>query len=137
MKKALSPLRRKVWRLAGALGFVCALWACNAPFIPVPPPGVVFDSQTIQDSSGETRTVWTATGDPDAQAANAKFFLFNNNAGNGIIIRAGGDGSYTTPFFDGNAGDSIYIYFETPAGEDSESVCRSLVAGPAEAPSCQ
>jgi hypothetical protein len=135
--KAAPSLRRRIWRLAGALGFVCALWACNAPFIPVPPPGVTFTSQTVQEAGGATKLLWTATGDPAAPAADARFFLFNNNVGSGVIVQANADGSYVSPPFEGTAGDSIYLFFETPSGEDSDTACRSLVEGPAEAPSCQ
>ena len=37
----MNAMRRRLAKLATLLGAVALLWACNAPFIPVPPPGRV------------------------------------------------------------------------------------------------
>lgn len=132
MKSWLQAVTRRLrWVLAAGAGLV----ACNAPFIPVPPPDNVFISQSITDGSGNTTTVWITQGKPDSHAALAKFFIFNNNIGSGVIVDANADGSYTALPLQGTSGDRVFIYYVTPAGGDSETACRLLVEGDP-APSC-
>src|SRR3954451_7433224 len=94
-------LKRSLLRLAAALGFVAALWACNAPFIPVPPPETVFTPQLVADDAGGQKTVWRTAGAADQRAGLARFFLFNNNRGAGVIVNANPDGTYVAPPLDG------------------------------------
>jgi hypothetical protein len=114
-------------RLRGVLALAVCLLACNAPFIPVPPPDNAFVAQSITDGTGNTRTVWITEGKPDARAGLAKFFIFNNSRGSGVIVDANADGSYTAPPLDGVSGDQIYLYYVTQNGASSETVCRQLV----------
>jgi len=129
-------LKRRLGRLGVALGLVGAIWACNAPFIPVPPPAASFTSQMISDESGAQKTVWITHGHPGADAAQARFFIYDNEAGNGVIVRARDDGSYDAPAFPGTANDHVYIYYQTGDGQVSETACRLLVDGVDPAPLC-
>ena len=126
MKSSFQAVTRHLrWVLAVAAGLI----ACNAPFIPVPPPDNVFTSEAISDGSGATRTVWITQGKTDSRAALAKFYIFNNNAGSGVIVNASADGSYTAPPLEGTSGDQVFLYYVTPTGAESETACRVLVTG--------
>jgi hypothetical protein len=129
MKKSPSPtatLRRLRWALAAA---VCLL-ACNAPFIPVPPPDNSFMSETLTDGTGNSRTFWVAQGKPDSRASLATFYIIDDTRGIGVVVeQANADGTYTAPPFEGQTGDHIFIHYVTPAGSESETVCRQLVVG--------
>ena len=135
MRSGLQVRFSRWWRrlmppvtvVVAAIGLGCL--ACNAPFIPVPPPENVFVQQTLTDSGGVTRTVWITQGKPDARAAGAKFYIFNDAFGAGVIVEARADGSYTAPPLDGTMGDHVFLYYTTPAGADSEAACRVLSEG--------
>jgi len=117
-------LRRLRWALAAA---VCLL-ACNAPFIPVPPPDNTFMSELITDGTGNSRTFWVTQGKPDSRASQATFYILNNTRGVGVIVeQANADGTYTAPPFEGTIGDQVFIHYVTPGGSESETVCRQLV----------
>jgi len=118
----LRPWR---WVLAAA---VCLL-ACNAPFIPVPPPDNTFMSELLSDSTGNSKTVWIAQGKPDSRASLATFYITNTNLHTGVIVEAQADGSYTAPAMDGTRGDRVFLYYVTQSGSTSETVCRQLVEG--------
>ena len=47
----------------------------------------------------------------------AKFYIFDDNAGDGVIVRANADGSYTAPPFNGTPSDHIFIYYDTDDGQ--------------------
>lgn len=129
-------LKNSCARLAVALACVGAVWACNAPFIPVPPPEASFTAELLTDGTGAQKTVWITNGHPGAQAASAEFFIFDNNAGDGVIVRANPDGSYQAPPFNGNLNDHVYIYYETDDGSYSEADCRVLMDNVDPAPLC-
>jgi hypothetical protein len=133
----MNRLRLRIARIALALGVAALCWACNAPFIPIPPPGrtASFSSQLVPDGSGGQKTVWTAHGDAYKPASFARIFVFDTDRGAGVIAQALADGSYASPPMDGTAGDRIDISFETPASALSMSVCFLLVDGPS-APVC-
>jgi hypothetical protein len=131
-----ASLRSRIVRLTAGLAGLTALWACNAPFIPVPPPATVFTAQLVSDGGGGQKTVWTTQGQPDVKAELAKFFLYDNERGAGVIVKANADGSYQSPAFDGTRGDHVYVYYQTPTGDDSEVACRQLIEGPDPAPDC-
>ena len=133
LRAAMSTLRGV---LAVALVGAACLVACNAPFIPVPPPDNVFVSQLLTDGTGNSKTVWITQGKPDARAGLAKFFIFNDSNGSGVIVDANADGTYVAKPLDGTQGDRVFIYYTSPGGTDSESVCRQLVEGDP-APPCQ
>jgi hypothetical protein len=129
----MRTLRLRIARLAAALGVAALCWACNAPFIPIPPPGHTqsFSSELVSDGAGGQKTVWIARGDAYEPAASALFFVFDSNRGAGVIAQAMTDGSYVSPALDGALGDRVEISFETPSGAVSDKVCFQLMVGPA------
>jgi hypothetical protein len=124
----MSKLRYRIARLALALGVAALCWACNAPFIPIPPPGqtATFTSALVSDGAGGQKTVWIAHGPPYKPASSALFFVFDTNSAAGVITRAAADGSYTSPPMDGTLDDDVGISYETPAGLISGDVCFHL-----------
>jgi hypothetical protein len=126
----MSKLRlwHRLARLAAALGVAAACWACNAPFIPIPPPGqtATFTSALVSDGAGGQKTVWVAHGPPDKDAAFARFFVFDRELKAGVITTAAADGSFNSPPMDGTENDHVDINFETPAGGVSVPVCFVL-----------
>ena len=132
-------LRRPVARLAALLGAFTVLWACNAPFIPVPPPGASFSSALVDDGAGGQKTVWITHGLPSTNAAFARYSVFNQNTGKGTLTTADADGSFTSAPMDGAQNDHIQVYYETPNGDYSESICLLLttdVGAGGSAPAC-
>jgi hypothetical protein len=134
----MNKLRLRIARIALALGVAALCWACNAPFIPIPPPGRMasFSSQLVPDGAGGQKTVWIAHGDAYKPASFARVFVFDTELSAGVIAQAAADGSYTAPPMDGTTGDRVEISYETPAFELSTSVCFQLMDGPS-APVCQ
>jgi hypothetical protein len=124
----MNALRRRFLKFATLLGAVAVLWACNAPFIPVPPPGASFTSELRDDGTGAQKTVWIAHGLPSNNAAFATFIVINENLipRAGIVAMAGADGTYTGMPMEGSMGDHIRINYETPAGAQSDSICLLL-----------
>ena len=55
----MNKLRLRLLRLAVALGAFALCWACNAPFIPIPPPGQTtsFTSALVSDGAGGQKKV--------------------------------------------------------------------------------
>jgi hypothetical protein len=127
--------RRGRWIKIGSLLLAFAgLGACIAPILNVPPPGatqISFESQVILDADGGGRTVWTTRGGPLPQAALATYYVRNKTLEAGVFAPARDDGSFTARDMDGTAGDPIQIYYVTPAGDYSESICVLLMPGPA------
>ncbi len=115
-------------KLGTLLGAAGCLWSCVAPILTVPPPGeVTFTPATVVDSStGAQKTVWTTQGGPEEAASLAKFYVFNQRLASGVIATAQPDGSFTAPPMDGAEQDPIVIYYRTPAGDYSDSICRLL-----------
>jgi hypothetical protein len=134
----MNKLRLRIARLTLALGVVALVWACNAPSIPVPPPGesVRFTSALVPDGAGGQKTVWIANGATNSVSAFARVFVFDATAGAGVIGLAASDGSYMSPPMDGTRGDRVEISFETVQGVLSASTCFQLIEGAA-APACQ
>jgi hypothetical protein len=129
----MKALRRRLAKLGTLLAGLCLLWACNAPSIPVPPPAVTvaFASQQVAVPGGETKTLWTATQSmPLEIAAGARFTLFNQNRGAGVVQTANPDGTFVTGPMEGDTGDRITISYETAEGDPSEEVCLLLIEGP-------
>jgi hypothetical protein len=125
LRRRLLPVLTVVVMAAVGLGGL----ACNAPFIPVPPPENIFIREMVTDGSGAMRTVWITQGKPDSRAAGAKFFIFNDAVGAGVIIDANPDGTYMAKPLEGTMGDHVFLYYTTPAGVDSEVACRVLTEG--------
>jgi len=129
-------LRRRIARLAVAVAGFAVVWACNAPFIPVPPPaGITFTSSTLTDAAGTQHTVWTTHGPANAQAVSSLYYIFDVNRDAGVIVGAAADGSFDAPAFEGAADDHVRIHFQVPGGEASEEACKLLREG-ADPPDC-
>jgi hypothetical protein len=124
----MNRLWLRTARLTLALGVAAACWACNAPFIPIPPPGqtATFTSALVADDAGVPRTVWIAHGPANQFASRARFFVFDTNRMAGVIAEAAADGSFDSPPMDGTEGDEVDIKFETVQGASSTDVCFQL-----------
>ena len=135
----MNAMRRRLARLATLLGAVALLWACNAPFIPVPPPGATFTAQLTDDGMGGQKTVWVTHGLSSTHAALARYSIINEATGDGVITTAAADGTFTADPIDGEMNDHIQLYYQTPSGDYSESICLLLteaVGSNGSAPSC-
>jgi hypothetical protein len=122
----MNAMRRRLLKLATLLSAFALLWACNAPFIPVPPPGATFTSALVDDGAGGQKTVWSTHGLPSSNAAFAIYFVFNEQTGSGIIATAGMDGTFTGTPMDGTLGDHVQLSYRTPNGDYSDSTCLLL-----------
>jgi hypothetical protein len=124
----MKTLRLRIARLALVLGVAAACWACNAPFIPIPPPGqrATFTSAIVADGNGGQKTVWIAHGPPNMDAASARFYVWDENRKAGVIAQAAPDGSFDSQPMDGDLNDFVDIKFETPAGGLTMDVCFKL-----------
>jgi len=135
----MNAMRRRLARLATLLGAVALLWACNAPFIPVPPPGASFTSQLVDDGAGGQKTMWVTHGLPSMHAAGAYFYIVNERLQTGVIVVARPDGTYDSPAFDGMMDDRIRIGYSPVGDTYSDSICLLLtteVAAGGSAPLC-
>jgi hypothetical protein len=120
-------LRRKptsFWKwlaLVTASVSLVVVFACNSPYIPIPPP----DPGYSQDSSSGD---WAVSMPANIRAIGAVYYFYNAKLGAGIIQKASPDGSaYAFPLH-GQAGDPVYIHWEH--GIDSSStICRPLGEG--------
>ena len=115
-------LLRWLAAMVAGLSFVL-VFACNSPFIPIPPPNPSF----TQSSTGE----WSVQTPPDSRASGATFYIYNANLGSGIIERAAPDGSMYGYPLQGAVGDRIMIRWERSPTEGSSSICRPLGEGTA------
>ena len=124
----MNAMRRRLTRLGTLLCAVALFWACNAPFIPVPPPGASFELQMVDNGAGGLKPVWITRGLPSSNAAFAYYYVINESLvpRAGIIAQAGADGTFTGMPLDGTMGDHIRLAYETPAGDQSESICLLL-----------
>jgi hypothetical protein len=124
----MNRLWLRIARLALTLGVAAACWACNAPFIPIPPPGqtATFTSALVTDDAGVPRTVWIAHGPANPGASKARVFVFDRQRMAGVIAEAADDGSFDSPPMDGTEADSVDINFETVQGVLTTAVCFQL-----------
>jgi hypothetical protein len=124
----MTRLGLRIARLSLALACAALVWACNAPFIPIPPPGqtATFTSALVADEDGGQRTVWVAHGPANQYATDARFYVFDTAIGKGVIAVAAMDGSYSSPPFDGAMGDQVQISYMTPQGALSTRACFLL-----------
>jgi hypothetical protein len=126
MKASLSRSIKIGTLVAGA----ALLWSCVAPILTVPPPSQIsFSSALVADASGAQQTVWTTQGGALPQAAQATYYVFDRTLGAGVIATAHADGSFTAPAMAGTANDPILVYYKTPDGDYSDSICVLLSAG--------
>jgi hypothetical protein len=116
-----SRLLKWLAGLTAAASFVI-VFACNSPFIPIPPPDPTFSENS---TSGE----WSVSSGADSRARGAIFYIYNASTGSGLIQLAAQDGSmYAYPLY-GKVGDRIQIHWERPVSESSSTICRPLGPG--------
>jgi hypothetical protein len=147
--------------LVGAAG----LGACVAPILTVPPPGaaeigfsiysgaagdggtVAGDGGTVAGDAGAAVgdagtaasggvKLWIAHGGPLPAAAGATYYLRDRALQSGVIATADADGSFTAQPLEGTERDPIQIYYVTPAGNYSESICVLLTDDSSPPPVC-
>ena len=125
----MNLLRRRWLKMATLLGAAPLLWSCVAPILTVPPPGAIaFESTMLTASDGTQQKFWIASGGPLEQAANATYYVFDRTLGSGVIATGRNDGSFTAPPMQGNDNDQVLIYYKTPFGDYSDSLCVLLGA---------
>lgn len=120
----IRPLLRWLGGLTAAAALV-VVFACNSPFIPIPPPDPTFSESASPEQPGQ----WSVSSDVDSRARNALFFIFNASTGSGLIQRAASDGSMSAYPLYGRVGDHILIHWERSDGQSSSTICRPLGAG--------
>jgi hypothetical protein len=116
-----NRLLRWLAALSAGLSYVF-IFACNSPFIPIPPPDPTF-------SEGSTPGEWGVSTPPDTRASGAVYYIYNASLGSGLIQRAEPDGSMYAYPLQGTAGDRIQIRWERSATESSSTICRPLGQG--------
>ncbi len=111
--------------LAGVIAGVSYLliFACNSPFIPIPPPNPTFTE------SAATPGEWEVSTPADPRASGALFYIYNVKTGSGLIQLAAPDGSMYAFPLQGQAGDPIQIHWERSVADGSSTICRPLGAG--------
>ena len=94
-----------------------ALWACGPVYIPVPPPGQIsFASESLTDAAGAIRMLWITSGGKNGNAADATFFVIDQERAAGVITHARPDGSFTLDPMEGTAGDHVTVYYRDVTG---------------------
>jgi hypothetical protein len=117
--------RRGGWvRIFVAAAALLAIFACNTPSVPLPPP--ILGALGFQ--SGGTGLA-VMTGAPETRHANARFYVYNHSRGDGVITTAAADGSFTTSPFAATEGDTAELYYDAPNGEHSGSACVQIRFG--------
>jgi hypothetical protein len=118
------------WKLAAACAalFLGGVVACNSPTIPIPPLHAPSFQMTGTD-------LWTASG--SGAEGNSEVFVIDRTTGDGVSVRADGNGGYTTPAFTGQANDTVELFYRTPRGEYSQSICTPLSVGTPQISACQ
>jgi hypothetical protein len=107
-----------------------ALWACGPVYIPVPPPGQIsFVAEPLIDATGATRTWWVTSGGKNGNAADATFFVIDQERAAGVITQARPDGSFTANPMEGTLGDHVLVYYRDVTGRDSAAACVLLGEG--------
>ena len=102
--------------------YLCLLLGgCTAPSVPLPPPELPALTFT-----GTTPGVVQIVGKPSDRAADARFYVFDYDTGDGVITQAAHDGSFTSMPFNGNNGNTVQIYFDNKDGDRSQEVCTTL-----------
>ena len=123
----MNLLRRRWLKMGTLLGASALLWSCVAPILTVPPPSeIAFESTMLTASDGTLQTFWIASGGPLEQAANGTYYVFDRTLGGGVIATARNDGSFTAPPLQGNDKDLVLVYYKTPFGDYSDSLCVLL-----------
>ncbi len=150
------PRLRRI-KLTALLVGAAGLGACVAPILTVPPPGAAEIGFSIYSAAGDGGTVagdggtaasdagmasggeklWIAKGGPLPPAALATYYLRQPSAAErGHRDRQRRRLVHVTADMEGTDGDPIQIYYVTPAGDYSESICVLLSAGSSPLEAC-
>lgn len=113
--------------MAGAALALGGVVACNSPTIPIPP----LHAPSFQMGGPD---IWTATG--TGAEADSEVYVLNQTTGEGVITRADANGGYTTPNFAGRVNDAMELFYRTPRGEFSPSICAALNVGTPQISAC-
>jgi hypothetical protein len=95
---------------------LAALPGCVTPSIPLPPP-VLEALQFHAPAPGQIEL----QGAPTGAHSNKRFAAYNESRGVGVLQQTAADGSFVTIPFDGNAADSVLVWYETPSGDRSDT----------------
>jgi hypothetical protein len=125
MNRGVKGNRLRRW-LAGVIAGASYLliFACNSTFIPIPPPNPTFTENSA--TPGE----WQVHMPADSRASGARYYIYNEATGSGLIQRAADDGSADAYPLQGQAGDHIEIHWERSITDGSSTICRPLGSGP-------
>jgi hypothetical protein len=91
--------------------------------VPLPPPLI----ENMQFAAGPASGQVVLSSPAQPQIGAARFSVFNESQGVGVIIVSNNDGSFTTPAFAGNDGDYVRVYYER--GTDTAERCTTLRVG--------
>jgi hypothetical protein len=116
------PLRAPV---AFALLAAVLLAGCVTPSVPIPPPKPEAMTFEVDFDLGSARFAYQ----PDPSYAFAIVYVFNRDAGRGVITTANADGSVSpTDPFPAEIGDAVIVTFELE--QQLASTCVRLQDGP-------
>ncbi len=118
-----SPFTSRLRILAATTLLAVGTFACVTPSVPLPPPFLAALSFATAPAPGQV----DMQGMPNSRHANVRFYVYNRSKGDGAIVQAAADGSFTTDPFKGGSGDTVQLYYDTPGGERSEDLCVTLV----------
>ena len=126
LKLTLRRLLRaaRALRVYVAASALIAIFACNTPSVPLPPP----ELPSLGFINAGVGLV-SLQGMPSMQHSGVRFYVFNQSRGDGVITTAAADGSFTTSPFAGTDGDAMQMYYDSTEGERSQTVCVALHVG--------
>ena len=110
--------------LLGSLLAAAVLAACATPSIPIPPPSPENMAFEVDADAG----VASFTYRRNADYAHAIVYVFNRDAGEGIIATADGEGAVATQPFPAADGDEVVVTFELES--QLASTCVVVANGP-------
>lgn len=107
--RAVQPVCVIMTRWALLVAVAAGLWACAAPSVPIPPPQPEQMTFDVDLAAGTARFSYA----PVADYAGAVVYVFNRDAGRGVITTADSDGGVPpTEPFPAADGDEIVVSFE-------------------------
>ena len=128
MPRLASRLRIALAATVLALG-LCS--ACYTPSVPLPPPLI----ESMQFAAGTAAGTVTLVSPAEPQIGVARFSIFNESQGLGVIFLSNSDGSFASPLFSGNEGDYIRVSYEK-ANETADRCTALHIGGSLTAATC-
>jgi hypothetical protein len=109
--------------------------ACSTPSVPLPPPDV--DISALSFMSAGTGEV-TLSQQPVNVFAGDEYYIISQKTGDGVVLKAAADGSFTSPEIAANVGDTVAVFFIEADGTQSTTACITvLIQQPLESNICQ